>query len=161
MRAVLFWLAMLVCLVSHAQDATTTRKGVISVGSGLTTATGPLSVSIARTTLPQGTLYDYGTKKELYVSTTVNANSKVVINLTTDNTSTGTPIFSTILHATVTGWVTGSTANDVIILTPEPMPSGNRVFTARAGKGTSVVIGGATLANVPAGTPVTIAVHGY
>jgi hypothetical protein len=163
-RYLLFWLAMLVSVASYAQVATPTRKGVIQLGAGLSgnPTTGVTSVSIVRTNLGQGMLYDLGSKKELYVTTTVNASSKVVINLTLDNTATGTAIFSTVLHATLTGWVTGTSANDVIILTLEPWSTGSKVLTGRAAKGSTVLVGTTqTLANVPAGTQVTIAVHGY
>jgi hypothetical protein len=153
---------MLVSVASYGQVATPTRKGVIQLGAGLAgTPSGVVSVSAVRTNLGQGMLYDLGSKKELYVTTTVNASSKVVINLTLDNTATGTAIFTTVLHATLTGWVMGTSANDVLICTPEPMPTGNKVFTARIAKGSTVVLGGSSLANATAGTQVTIAVHGY
>jgi hypothetical protein len=163
MKILLLLAGLLVsALTSQAQVATPTRKGVVQVGKGLNVAvtTGLLSLSATQTTLPQGTLYDFGTMKLLLISSVVNSSSKSVVNLTADNSATGTAIFSNVLHATATGWKTGTQPTDVLIGTPEPVPAGNKTLTVRWAAGNVVVIGGGSMANAPTNTPVTIAVLG-
>jgi hypothetical protein len=161
MRGLLLGLAMLMGVASYAQNATTSKKGVVQVGKGLGVVSGLLSLSATQTTLSQGTLYDLGTMKVLLIGSVVNSSSKSVVNLTADNTATGAALFSTVLHATATGWKTGTQPTDVIIGTPEPIAAGNKTLTVRWATGNTVVLGGGTLANATTNIPVTIAVIGF
>lgn len=104
--------------------------------------TGRWKKVIARiVTLPQGRLVYNGGKKELFVDTVTGADGTATINLTMDNTTNGTAIFSQVWFDDSKATVNTTTANDAVSSCRMSLTNGNKQLKHLFFRGNSSVIG--------------------
>lgn len=80
-------------------------------------------------TVPQGILVYNGGIRTLYVNTTTGADGTATINLTMDNTTNGTAMFSNILFDDSKATVNTTTANDAVASCRKSLTNGNKQLT--------------------------------
>ena len=150
---------------SSTDSVDTIYLNVVAV-DGVTT--GRWKKVIARVvTIPQGRLIYNGGKKELYVDTVTAANGTATINLTLDNTTNGTPIFSQIWWDDSKANIDTMTVADAVSSTKKSLTNGNRQLTHLFYRGQAPVISvvGVSVVNqaqrpAAGNTPVTFMVCG-
>lgn len=129
-------------------------------------ATGRWKKVIARiVTVPQGRLVYNGGKKELFVDTVTGADGTATINLTMDNTTNGTAIFSQVWFDDSKATVNTTTANDAVSSCRKSLTNSNKQLTHlffRGNSSTVSVLGINLLSfrTAVTGTPVTFKVEG-
>lgn len=134
-------------------------------------STGRWKKVIARiVNVPQGRLVYNGGKKELFVDTVVASDGNATINLTMDNTTNGTPIFSQIWFDDSKATVNTTAPEDAVSSCRKELKNGNKQLTHLFFRGNSTVLGaslGQVLsANIKSqrtaltGTPVTFKIEG-
>lgn len=93
-------------------------------------ATGRWKKVIARiVTVPQGRIVYNGGKKELFVDSVVGSDGTATINLTMDNTTNGTPIFSQVWFDDSKATVNTTTANDAVSSCRKSLTNSNKQLT--------------------------------
>lgn len=90
--------------------------------------------------LPHGTLVLNNGKKEFFVSTVTNASSEAVVNLTMDNTTTGTAIFTDVWFDDSKATVDTANANDAVNSFRRSLSANLKVLTHGFFKGNSTVL---------------------
>jgi len=119
--------------------------------------------------LPHGTLVINSGKKEFFCSATVNASSEITINLTMDNTTNGTPIFTEVWFDDSKATVNTTTSNDAVTSFKKSLSAnlkqlthgffrGNSTLLSLAIVTTGLTVGG--FRSVPAGTVVQFKIEG-
>lgn len=137
--------------------------------TGITT--GRWKKVIARiVTVPQGRLVYNGGKKELFVDTVVGADGTATINLTMDNTTNGTAIFSQIWFDDSKATVNTTTPQDAVSSCRKTLTANLKQLTHLFFRGNTTTLGlniaaiaGANInsqRNAAQGTPVTFKVEG-
>lgn len=116
-------------------------------------------------TVPQGILVYNGGIKTLYVNATTIADGTATINLTMDNTTNGTAIFSNILFDDSKATVNTTTANDAVASCRRSLTNGNKQLSHlfyRGNSSTISLLGVNVLGfrQAVTGTPVTFMVTG-
>lgn len=116
-------------------------------------------------TLPQGVMTMNGGIKSLYVQTTTDATGTATINLTTNNTTNGTPIFSEIWWDDSKSAVATTNVNDAIGSTRKSLSSDLKVLSHMFYRGNSSLVSilGATVLGfrtAPTGTAVNFIIVG-
>lgn len=109
---------------------------------------------------PQGTLFRIGSLRIFTASGVTDANGEVTFNLTTENTSNGTNIFSNIFFNSGQATVNATTPNDVVMGVVKTLSANNKTITFRFSKGALGALGLATLAVATTNTPVKILIVG-
>jgi len=129
----------------------------------------PTSVTVGRfkrantrnVKLTQGMLEQNGGVKTLTVLTTLNVAGEATVNLTYDNTATGTKIFTDTPVVHCTAQPNGTTANNMIIGQPKSFSADQKQITvafSRGNEGVLAILLG--LRAAPAGTPVAVIIKG-
>ena len=120
-------------------------------------------------TLPHGTLVMNSGKREFFCTATVNASSEITINLTMDNTTNGTAIFSEIWFDDSKAIVNTTTSNDAVTSFKKSLSVNLKQLTHGFFRGNStllnlsIVTTGLTVGGfrtVPAGTIVQFKIEG-
>lgn len=114
-------------------------------------------------TYPQGTLFRIGLLKIFIAPSVTNASGESTINLTTDNTTNGTSIFSSVLYNMSMSVSGATTANDVVTSTVKTTAASTnfKTTTHRYSRGTTVgILGAASLVNPATNTPVQFLIIG-
>lgn len=110
--------------------------------------------------LPQGTLFRIGPLKILAASGTTNASGEFTLNATTENTSGGTAIFSSILFNATQATSASASANDAVNGTIKSVTNG-KVIVYRYTKGSTIgILGALSISLAGAGVPVQCFVVG-
>lgn len=111
--------------------------------------------------LTQGQLDINGGIKTLQVSGTLNASGEASFNLTYDNTTTGTWIFTTQPKVFCSVRAAGQTGNNVIVGQPKVFTNGGKTVTVSYSRGNEGVVGLLFgLRSAPAGTVVDVMITG-
>lgn len=97
-------------------------------------------VNVRMLELPHGNLVFNGGMKTFYTSGTLDANGRVTINLTYENTAGGTAIFSEIWFNTCQAKPVGATDNDLINGQPETQAANLKTCTYSFGRGNTVTL---------------------
>lgn len=121
--------------------------------------------------LPHGILFMNNGKKEFFTtSAVISGNSDCLVNLTFENTATGTPIFDKILFDDSKAIVDNSNVNEAVSSCRKTLSANNKQLTHLFYRGSSTTLGNSLTAllglvipgfrTATAGTPVTFKVEG-
>ena len=97
---------------------------------------------------------------KLFFGSTTTLGGVATIYATSDGTTTGTPLFSSVLHADGTAWSSGSSAISSAIVAGKSIASDNKTISFNCVVGGGVLLGGSTLSFVADGTKVTCVAWG-
>lgn len=120
--------------------------------------------------LAQGVLVTTGGVRTLYALGVTDSNGRFTVNLTEENTTTGTALFTEVWQTAGESTGTASTPNDVVLGSRYSLSSDRKILAYQFSRGGMTTLG-STLLNiagaiipglrsVPAGTPVAVRVDG-
>lgn len=118
-----------------------------------------------RLTLPHGILFINNGKREFFCNTTTDASSLASVNLTMDNTTNGTPIFTSILFDDSKANIDAATSNDAVSGCRKSLSANLKQLVHifyRGGAATISILGANVLGfrNAVTGTPITFYIQG-
>lgn len=120
-------------------------------------------VKVNQNTVPyaQGTLFRVGMLKIFAATGVTDSNGEFSINLTAENTSNGTALFTSIIANIPGARVNASTANDVVTGSVKVLAGDLKTCSYRFVKGGTIgILGVASLYAAPASTPVSVLIVG-